>query len=63
LKDYKTKVILKLTKPQGTICKKDYGNIGRKSAVTYAHYKFKNNYTGIGKVIYTLKLLESSNVI
>ena len=46
IKDFKTKVILKFTKPQGTVCQKAYGNIGRKSAVTYSHYSFKREYEG-----------------
>jgi hypothetical protein len=41
-----TKIILKLVKPSGTICKKSYGNIGRKSAVTYANYSFSREYEG-----------------
>ena len=41
-----TKVILKLAKPSGTACKKSYGNIGKKSAITFSHYDFTRNYEG-----------------
>lgn len=41
-----TKVILKLIKPSGTACQKEYGNIGRPSAITFSHYKFRRDYAG-----------------
>jgi hypothetical protein len=45
-KNFKTKVILKLKKPSGTPLKKEYGNIGKNSATTYARYKLGRNYNG-----------------
>ena len=45
-RDFLTKVILKLQKPTGPNCKKDYGTMGRKTAVAYGHYRFKRGYEG-----------------
>lgn len=46
LNKYKTKIILKFVKPNGVVCKKEYGNVGRNSAITYGKYNFKRDYEG-----------------
>ncbi len=46
LEKMNTKVILKLKKPSGTVCKQNYGSLNKKSAITYANYGFSRNYEG-----------------